>query len=104
MKVVKSMGYRHPRESGGPGQPQRPINRLLPTNGERIIACPWIPAFAGMTTRTRRIGKAQIHFESDSEEAAKRPSRRTQDRLSSRSGIPAGFSFAIGWSAAGPRR
>jgi hypothetical protein len=35
-KGAISMGHRHPRESGGPGQP--------------LESCgPWIPAFVGMT-------------------------------------------------------
>jgi hypothetical protein len=36
MARVFTIGYRHPRESGGPGQPLQPLG-------------PWIPAFAGTT-------------------------------------------------------
>jgi hypothetical protein len=36
MKPVISMGYRRPRESGGPGEPFEPSE-------------PWVPAFAGKT-------------------------------------------------------
>jgi hypothetical protein len=38
MKHVTSIGYRRPRESGGPGQPFEPCG-------------PWVPAFAGMTDK-----------------------------------------------------
>jgi hypothetical protein len=38
MARVFAMGYRHPRESGGPGQPLQSLG-------------PWIPAFAGMTNK-----------------------------------------------------
>src|ERR1700730_14579953 len=39
MKHVTSIGYRRPRESGGPEQPFEPCG-------------PWVPAFAGMTDKT----------------------------------------------------
>jgi hypothetical protein len=38
MKHVNSIGYRRPRESGGPGQPFEPL-------------LPWVPAFARMTDK-----------------------------------------------------
>src|SRR5437870_2385796 len=41
MKSIFTTNYRHPRESGGPGA----TVAALP---------PWIPAFAGMTTKTCR--------------------------------------------------
>src|ERR1700738_233539 len=39
MKQAISIGYRRPRESGGPEQPFEPCG-------------PWVPAFAGMTDKT----------------------------------------------------
>src|SRR5207302_5971837 len=58
--AVESAGYRHPRASGGPGQLLRQIKSFLRACGGRFAACPWIPAFAGMTMRTQHIGKAQF--------------------------------------------
>src|ERR1700736_831831 len=47
MKHVTSIGYRRPRESGGPG-PAPGLNR-----GQPFEPCgPWAPAFAGMTDKT----------------------------------------------------
>jgi hypothetical protein len=48
MKHVTSIGYRRPRESGGPGQP--------------FESCgPWVPAFAGMTDK-RLILQESLRF------------------------------------------
>jgi hypothetical protein len=48
MKHVTSIGYRRPRESGGPGQPFEPCG-------------PWVPAFAGMTDK-RLISRKSLWF------------------------------------------
>ena len=45
MKHVTSIGYRRPRESGGPGQPFEPCG-------------PWVPAFAGMTDKRLILRKS----------------------------------------------
>ncbi len=50
MNAMKSTRYRHPRESGGPGHLLSRIKVFLWASGERLADCPWIPAFAGMTT------------------------------------------------------
>src|SRR5713101_4084255 len=60
MNRVKSITHRHPRESGGPGQLHSRINGLLQPADERFIACPWIPASAGMTTGDQHTGKPQF--------------------------------------------
>src|SRR6266851_8277489 len=56
MKHVSSIGYRRPRESGGPGQPFEPCG-------------PWVPAFAGMTDKRlicgNHCGSALRHNESE---------------------------------------
>src|SRR5271166_3433231 len=45
MKHVTSIGYRRPREGGGPGQPFEPCG-------------PWVPAFAGMTDKRLILRKS----------------------------------------------
>ena len=45
MKHVTSIGYRRPRESGGPEQPFEPCG-------------PWVPAFAGMTDKRLILRKS----------------------------------------------
>src|ERR1700738_2141665 len=49
MKQAISIGYRRPRESGGPEQPFEPCG-------------PWVPAFAGMTDK-RLILQKSLWFE-----------------------------------------
>src|SRR5229473_3215686 len=53
MKHVTSIGYRRPRESGGP-EPAPGLNR-----GQPFEPCgPWVPAVAGMTDKRLILRKS----------------------------------------------
>src|SRR5580700_8846476 len=67
MKHVTSIGYRRPRESGGPGQP--------------FESCgPWVPAFAGMTDK-RLILQESLRFRLSEAEAKTDGNRCTEGEI-----------------------